>query len=154
MKLVILMGLQASGKSTFRRERFDSTYVVVSKDLFRNNRRPARRQAQLVGAALTEGKPVVVDNTNPRVEDRAILIGQARQHGARVIGYYFSSSLADSLRRNGAREGGARIPDVGVLATAKSLVRPSRSEGFDELYYVKIADNGAFHVANYLEEIP
>ena len=33
LELVLLVGLQASGKSTFRRERLDATHVVVSKDL-------------------------------------------------------------------------------------------------------------------------
>jgi len=43
MEIVILVGLQGSGKSSFRRSRFDATHVVVSKDNFRSNRRPARR---------------------------------------------------------------------------------------------------------------
>jgi predicted kinase len=77
MELVILIALQAAGKTTFRRRRFDRTHVVVSKDDFPNNRRPARRQQFLVREALAAGKPVVVDNTNPRREDRALLIALA-----------------------------------------------------------------------------
>jgi predicted kinase len=152
MRLVILMGLQASGKSTFRRERFDSTHVVVSKDLLRNNRRPGRRQIQLVEGALSAGRSVVVDNTNPRVEDRALLIEQARRYGAWVVGYYFSLSSGRSLKRNAAREGQARVPDVGVLATAKVLVRPSRTEGFDELYWVRMSEDGSFNVSEFQED--
>ena len=40
IELVILVGLQASGKSTFFRERFAATHEHVSKDLFRNNKTP------------------------------------------------------------------------------------------------------------------
>jgi len=47
-ELVILVGLQASGKSTFYRRHLSGTHVLVSKDLLRNNRRPARRQVQLI----------------------------------------------------------------------------------------------------------
>jgi predicted kinase len=38
MECVILIGLPASGKSTFFRERFAATHDHVSKDLLRNNR--------------------------------------------------------------------------------------------------------------------
>src|SRR5690242_6814545 len=64
MELVILIGLQASGKSTFARTRFGETYRYVSKDLLKNNSNPARRQRQLIEEALQQGLSVVVDNTN------------------------------------------------------------------------------------------
>jgi len=136
MEIIILVGLQASGKSTFRRHRFDATHVVVSKDNFRGNRRPARRQEHLIREALQAGKPVVVDNTNPRREDRETLIRLAREFSVRAIGYFLRSNFEEALARNARREGVARIPDVGVYSTAKALVVPFLSEGFDELYEV------------------
>ena len=54
-ELIILVGLQASGKSTLFRERFAATHEHVSKDLFRNNRNRNRRQKELVEAALWAG---------------------------------------------------------------------------------------------------
>ncbi|HEX7937487.1 MAG TPA: hypothetical protein VF483_00770 [Gemmatimonadaceae bacterium] len=48
MELVIMMGLQASGKSTFSHTRFAGTHAHVSKDALRNNKRPGRRQAHLI----------------------------------------------------------------------------------------------------------
>jgi hypothetical protein len=53
----------ATRKSTFARQRYEATHVVVSKDRMRNNRRPARRQARLVADALGAGQSVVIDNT-------------------------------------------------------------------------------------------
>lgn len=137
-ELVILIGLQAAGKSTFRREMLDATHVVVSKDLLRSNRRPGRRQAKLVREALQQGRAVVVDNTNARVEDRLELIRLARELQARVVGYWLRSSVEESLKRNAEREGAARVPDVGVLATVKAFVPPTWGEGFDELYQVEL----------------
>src|SRR5215216_4222437 len=93
MELVIFVGLQASGKSTFFRGRFAATHEHVSKDLFRNNRDRNRRQAQLIKAALNAGSPVVVDNTNPTVENRRPLIQLGLEFGAKVIGYYFDSTV-------------------------------------------------------------
>ena len=136
--LVIFVGLQASGKSTFYRERFAATHEHVSKDLFRNNKNPNRRQAQLIEAALEEGSPVVVDNTNPTAEDRRTLIELGRRFGARIVAYYFDSTVRQCIERNRLRAGKARVPDVAIYATAKKLVSPSYSEGFDELFRVRL----------------
>ena len=145
MELVILIGLQAAGKTTFRQRRFDRTHIVVSKDNFSNNRSPARRQQLLVREALAAGKPVVVDNTNPRREDRALLIALAREFSVRAVGYFLPATVAESLERNARRVGRARVPDVGVFSTAKAFEIPSWLEGFDELYEV-VADTGEHFV--------
>ncbi len=147
------MGLQASGKSTFYRERFAGTHDHVSKDLFRHNKKRSRRQAGLVRAALRSGRPVVVDNTNPVPEDRAPLIELAREHGARAIAYFFESGTHASRERNARREGRARVPDVAIFATAKRLVPPSRAEGFDEVYRVRISEGSGFEVSPWKGEL-
>ena len=142
MELVVFVGLQASGKSTFFRERFAASHEPVSKDLFRNNKNRNRRQGQLVEAALRAGRPVVVDNINPTVGDRRPLVELGRRYGARIVGYHFDSGTRDCLARNARREGRARVPDVAIYATAKRLVPPSPEEGFDELFCVRINGTG------------
>ena len=146
MELVIFVGLQASGKSTFFRERFAATHAHVSKDLFRNNRDRNRRQAQLIEAALGKGVSVVVDNANPTVEDRMSLIRLGRRFGAKVVGYYFDSTVRQSIGRNRQRAGADQVPDVAVYATAKKLERPAYREGFDELFSVRMTGDSAFDV--------
>jgi len=151
LELVILIGLQASGKTTFRRQRFDGTHVVVSKDDFRNNRRPERRQRFLIQEALSAGRSVVVDNTNVSLQERAALLEQAKAHSARAIGFFFPSKLEDSLRRNAARTGRALVPEVAIKAKATLLVLPTLAEGFAELYVVRIGPAG-FEVGQRLGE--
>ncbi len=146
MELVIFVGLQASGKSTFFRERFAATHEHVSKDLFPNNRNRNRRQAQLIEDALGTGTSVVVDNTNPTVEDRLTLIELGRRLGARIVGHYFDCTVRQCIERNRLRTGKARVPDVAIYATAKRLVPPSYSEGFDELFRVLITEESTFEV--------
>jgi predicted kinase len=135
---VILIGLPAAGKTSFYRERFAATHDHVSKDLMRHARRPDRRQEQLVAESLSEGRSVVVDNTNPSAEVRAPLIRLARAHGAQVTGYYFPTDAADALRRNRARQGPERVPDVAIFASRKRLEPPSAAEGFDRLFRVRL----------------
>jgi predicted kinase len=146
--------LQASGKSSFYRARFAGTHDLVSKDRFPNNRNPARRQRQLIEEFLGAGRSVVVDNTNSTMGDRAELIALARSFGATAVGYYFESRLDDCLERNRQREGKARIPDVALYATHKRLCLPSRAEGFDRLYYVRLRGEGRFEILDWREGVP
>jgi len=138
MECVILIGLPASGKSTFFRERFAGTHDHVSKDLLRNNRKPQRRQEQLIAESLASGRSVVVDNTNPSVASRAPLIAIARKQGAEVLGYFFLTQAGDALRRNRARQGPERVPDVAIFTVRKRLEPRTTSEGFDRLFTVKM----------------
>jgi predicted kinase len=138
MECVILIGLPASGKSMFFRERFAGTHDHVSKDLLRNNRKPQRRQEHLIAESLASGRSVVVDNTNPSVAVRAPLVAMARRHGAEVVGYFFITEAADALRRNRARQGRERVPDVAIFTVRKRLEPPTIAEGFDRLFAVRV----------------
>ncbi|MBZ4421024.1 ATP-binding protein [Myxococcus sp. RHSTA-1-4] len=152
MELVLFIGLQGSGKSSFYRQRFAGTHVLVSKDLWPHARRKEARQRRYISEALAAGRPVVVDNTNPSPEVRAPLISLGREHGARVIGYSFASDLKLCLARNAQREGRARVPEVALFATVKLLRRPERAEGFDVLYHVTLSAEGGFRVEEWREE--
>jgi predicted kinase len=138
VELVAFVGLQASGKSTFFREWFAGTHEHVSKDHFPRNRNKNRRQEHLLRAALSAGRSVVVDNTNPTPEDRRPLVRLGHEYGAKVVGYFFEAGVSECLRHNERREGKARVPDVAIYATAKKLVAPSIEEGFDGLLRVRL----------------
>ncbi|WP_173426433.1 ATP-binding protein [Amycolatopsis orientalis] len=146
VEVVILIGLQASGKTTFFHREFASTHVHLSKDNFRHARRPQARQLRILTEALEDGRSVVVDNTNPSPEEWVPLIEVARRHGAKVAGYWFPPDLAGSHRRNALRTGKTRVPDVGLYATLKRLRRPGAEDGFDELYTVGFDGAGGFVV--------
>lgn len=145
-ELVLLIGLQASGKTTFYRSRFADTHVHVSKDRLRNNRNPQRRQCALIREALAAGRDVVADNTNSTPEQRAPLIAIGREFGARIVGYALETSVADSLRRNSLRAGKERIPDVAIHVTARRFTPPRLEEGFDALYQVRLVEGKGFEI--------
>jgi predicted kinase len=151
MELVLFIGLQGSGKSSFYRERFAGTHVLVSKDLWPHARRRESRQRRLISEALAAGRSVVVDNTNPAIEGRAPLIALGRAHGAHVVGYAFESRLEDCLARNAQRDGRARVPEVALYATRKVLQWPSRAEGFDALHFVRFTPEGIFDITDWRE---
>jgi len=149
MELVIFIGLQASGKSTFFKERFFDTHVRINLDMLKTR----HREKVLFDACLVGKQPCAVDNTNPTAEDRARYIPAAKAAGFRIVGYYFQSKLEECLTRNQTRPGKREIPVGGVKATHARLQRPDRSEGFDELHYVCIGPDGTFVVEEWKDEV-
>lgn len=137
-ELVIFIGLQAAGKTSFYRERFAETHELVSKDQFPNARNRERRQTRMLRDALGGGRSVVLDNTNPSREVRRGPIAIARELGSTVIGFYFESRLELSRERNAARP--SPVPEVALRTTASLLERPSPSEGFARLFWVALRD--------------
>ncbi|WP_435016495.1 AAA family ATPase [Tundrisphaera sp. TA3] len=144
MDVVVFVGLQGSGKSTFYRLAYAATHDLVSLDRLRNNRRPRRRQMHLIAESLRTGRSVVVDNTNPTPEDRAPLVAIAREFGAGAVAVWFDEPIGDCLARNRQREGRERVPDVALFAIRARLVAPGRAEGFDRVVRATIAATGWF----------
>lgn len=149
MELILFIGLQGSGKSTFYRRNLVDTHLRLNLDMLRTR----HREGILLAACLEAKQPVVIDNTNPTPEDRARYIVPAKAAGFRVLGYYFQSAIEDCKRRNAQRPPKQVVPVPGLLTTYSKLVRPSLNEGFDELKYVCIADAGQFLVEEWNNEV-
>jgi predicted kinase len=132
-EVVVMVGLQGSGKSTWVREHLAGSHEVISKDHWPNARRRESRQQRVLDAALAAGRDVVVDNTNPSPGDRAPIIAIAREHGAGVRAVYLDVPLAVCLARNEQRSGRALVPAVGLLDARRRLVPPTVAEGFDRV---------------------
>ncbi|PQP88382.1 AAA family ATPase [Paenibacillus sp. AR247] len=141
MECVIFIGIQASGKSTFYKERFFATHMRINLDMLRTR----HRENVFLEASVRTMQSFVVDNTNPTVEDRKKYIDFVKKHHYKVIGYYFEPDYELSLNRNNKREGKEKVPEIGMISTLKKLQRPSYSEGFNELYIVKSL-NDAFEI--------
>ena len=149
MELVLLIGIQATGKSSFCRERFFNTHVRVNLDMLKT-----RRREELLVRACLEGKtPFVMDKMNLTREQRAGYIGPARDAGFRVLGYFFESRLADAIHRNAGREGDECIPEGGLRAASQQLALPSLAEGFDRLFFVRMDGRGSFAVEDWNHEL-
>ncbi|MFO0999316.1 MAG: AAA family ATPase [Planctomycetaceae bacterium] len=136
MEAIIFIGLQASGKSSFYRERFFSSHVRISLDLLRTR----YREHRMLSLCLETRQPFVIDNTNPTREDRRRYIAAAHSAGFSIIGYYFSGHIAECVLRNHQRS--QPIPTVGLLATARRLQIPLMDEGFLSLKYVRLKASG------------
>ena len=142
MEAIIFIGIQATGKTTFYRERFFATHVRISLDLLRTR----HRERSLLAWCLAHRQAFVVDNTNPTAVERAVYIAPARAAGFRVSGYCFESDVGASIRRNAGRVGKQRVPPAAIGDARRRLELPAPAEGFDQLYAVRINASGEFVV--------
>ena len=131
--LIILIGLQGSGKSTFYKLHLSREFVRVNLDTLKTR----HQEKLLIEECISEQRSYAIDNTNPARVDRARYILRAKESGYRVVGYFMESKIKDCMQRNALREGTARVPEKAIAATSNKLEIPSYEEGFDELYFVK-----------------
>jgi predicted kinase len=130
-ELVVMVGLQGSGKSTLVERLLAGDHVVVSKDHWPNARRREQRQLRVVEEHLLAGRSVVVDNTNASAERRAGLVALAHRLGVPVRAIFVDTPFEVCDERNARRTGVERVPDVGLRSTAQILTAPTLTEGFD-----------------------
>lgn len=132
-EMIIFIGIQASGKTTFYHEHF-AEYEQISLDILhtRNKERIALEEC------FALGKSMVIDNTNPTAADREGYISKAKENGYHITGYFFQSRISDCVDRNEKREGKAKVPRTAIAATSNKLEMPGLGEGFDKLYFVHL----------------
>ena len=141
---VILMGIPASGKSSFcRRVLEQQGFTPISRDVLKTR----HREQVLLAECLENRRSFAVDNTNTLPDERARFIAPARAAGYEVVGYFFRSRVAECVVRNEAR--GNTVPRVAIAAMSNRLSLPSYAESFDRLYYVEL-NAGDFVVSDWL----
>ena len=111
--LVLLIGVAASGKSTFARRHFAPTEVLSSDALRAVVTDDPHAQAatddafdllhRILAMRLRRGRLTVVDATNVEAWARAELIGVARQHRRPSVAVVLDLPLETALARNLAR---------------------------------------------------
>ena len=141
MEMILFSGIQAAGKSTFFKERFVDTHIRINLDMLRTR----HREGLLIAACLQAKQPLVVDNTNLRVGDRAGYIARARALGFRVAGYRFQVTLEAAIARNAARSCRRPVPEKALRAAIKQWQPPDWAEDFDALFDVW-GEGGTFSV--------
>lgn len=135
-EMILLVGLPASGKSTFARTHFLSKgYVHINQDTLKTKAKCMKE----IQRALLEGKSVIVDNTNPSATVRKEFLSIAKSHNVNARCFLMELDEALAHHLNFYREKTERIrriPDVAFHIFRKHFIEPSVEEGFDAVIKV------------------
>jgi len=145
-KLIVMVGISGSGKSTFvdgLKTSLNAT-VVCPDDIRAELTGDAEDQTQngrvfgiakrRVGELLLQGKNVVIDATSPAIRDRKDWIKIANESGAIPVAYFVRVDPATAKSRNAKRT--RKVPEWVIDKQFAKLVPPTKSEGFDNVTVV------------------
>ena len=135
--IIIMMGIQGSGKSTFCAKIFPE-YTRINLDTLRTR----KKEMDALWQAIKRKENIIIDNTNPTVSDRKKYIEAGKAYQYEIIGCFMQSKLEECIERNNSRIGKEKIPSIAITCTSNKLEMPSYEEGFVKLYFVKITDTG------------
>jgi bifunctional polynucleotide phosphatase/kinase len=136
--VAVLMGVPASGKSTFYRTHLaPAGYIQVSQDICKTREKTLRR----LGEILVTGLPVAIDNTNPAQSNRQELYDLALHHGYSVVVYYLvrNGEAMNSLRTGEPSADGSntkKVPPVAYATYYRNLVLPTPENTPGPIYRV------------------
>lgn len=135
-ELILMVGMPASGKSTFTINYLEPKgYVRINRDTLKT---PAACAAA-VKKALAAGNSAVVDNTNPSAANRADYIKIAQAHGVPVRAFVMETADLVAEHCNLFREkfnGTKHVPDIAYAMFRKHLNAPTAGEGISDIIKV------------------
>ena len=92
-KMVIMMGIQGSGKITFYHKYLEEEYIRLNLDTLKTR----HQERLLIQKCMEDGKNFAIDNTNPTKEDRQRYIPIAREADYRIIGYFMENRMPERV---------------------------------------------------------
>ncbi|XP_022101659.1 bifunctional polynucleotide phosphatase/kinase-like [Acanthaster planci] len=134
-ELVIMVGLPASGKSSFvKKYLLPHGYVHVNRDTLTT---PAKCLAA-TKEAIKNGQSVVIDNTNPSVSARSDYIDLATKAKYKVRCFVMDTPIELAHHLNYVRQTQTngkvrRIPNVGYNVYKKNYQEPKKSEKIEDI---------------------
>jgi predicted kinase len=137
VRIVILVGLPGSGKSTWAAQQgwnalsSDAIRIALADDISNQSihGRVFATLRYLLRQRLAIGRPVTcIDATHLTRAERKPYIEIARWHRCEIEAVHFDVPLAVCLERNRARE--RKVPEDALIAMAAKLEPPALEEGF------------------------
>jgi len=145
-KLIVMVGISGSGKSTFAnglKTSLNATVIEtdgIRAELFgdANDQSQGGRvfgvAKKRVADSLDQGKNTVIDATSLTPRDRKDWVNIALGHGATPEAYVVKTDLATAKKRNGMRH--RQVPEFVIDKQFAKFSVPTKAEGFDNITIV------------------
>ena len=138
-EMIIFVGSPASGKTSFYNTYLkNKKYVHVSRDVCGSMEKCISEVKKSI-----KTKSVVIDNTNPKAENRERFITLAQTEHVPVRCFYFNYDKKLTYHLNEFRKtvGGNSVPQIAYNTYYKSFEKPKEEEGFDEIVEIPFRIN-------------
>lgn len=147
-KLIFLIGLPGSGKSTYANKYLAEDCKILSSDGIRkelfgdennqeNNQLVFRTLYERAKQFLKQGKNVVIDATNVNTEERKKSLENFKDFEVKRIAIVINTPLEKCIQQDKQRE--RNVGSAVIYKFAKIFSMPTKQEGFDEVIVVKNA---------------
>ncbi len=148
-RMVIMVGMQGSGKSTITKTYKKIGYKIFSKDEHKS------KLNKLLIDSIKKGNSVVIDNTNPSKKSRKEYIDIGKKYDLHIDCVYVPTNMLlskhmDNVRvQNGLRA--KKIPSIAYNIYRKNFQKPTLDEGFGYVftYYPKIKQSNKSYTYRY-----
>lgn len=156
--LAIMVGLPASGKSTFAKERLlsEHSYLYISRDAIREALCPGdfsfakekevlRELISQMLYGLRTRQDVIIDATNltPKARRRLFSnLDSAELENVEIQIYSFDVSVPRCLEQNEKRQGREKVPPKVILEMSERYILPEYNEDERITSIFRIAENG------------
>jgi predicted kinase len=144
-----MIGAPGCGKSYYIKQHLKDNEIVISRDAIRFNmlkdtdayfskeKQVYNEFIKQINAAIADDRDFYVDQTSLNRGARAKLFSHLERKPNKMIAIYINAPLEKILYQNSLRTGRALVPEDAVINMFNSIEKPTKAEGFDEIWEVE-----------------
>lgn len=148
-KLIMMVGIPGSGKSTWIQNNKTKTDIVISRDAIRfaklkNDEDYFAHESEVfnefvweIADGLAEDGTIIADATHLNKKSRARVLNKVRKFADEIEAVVLDTDLETAFERNDQREGRAWVKHGIIRRMWFSMEMPEESEGFNKITIIK-----------------
>jgi|TARA_B100000482_G_scaffold102406_1_gene73773 bifunctional polynucleotide phosphatase/kinase len=129
-ELILMMGYQGSGKTTYVNTKIPDSYCKLHGDDLKTD----SKKKKAVKKALEEGRSTVLDATHANKDKRKVFIDIAKHSNIPVRLVHITTDFDESKSRNEKRD--VKVPIIALYMYRKKYEKPTLEEGYLEIINV------------------
>jgi len=148
-KMYLMCGCPGVGKSYYIKTHLKEGEKIISRDeirfsmlkdedeYFSKEKEVYNEFLRRINAEIAAGSDFYVDQTSLNTGARAKLLNKLNKKPDKLIAIYINKPLNIILNQNAQRTGRAFVPEDAVINMFNSIEKPTKKEGFDEIWEIK-----------------